>query len=54
MNGFKITTQGDIVDKIYKHRDNYNKKGKYLKINLIFYIYKKKDNFIIKIKYLSK
>jgi hypothetical protein len=30
MNGFKITTQGDIVDKIYKHRDNYNKKGKYL------------------------
>lgn len=30
MNGFKITEQGDIVDKIYKHRDNYNKKGKYL------------------------
>jgi hypothetical protein len=30
MNGFKITEQGDIVDKIYKHRDNYHKKGKYL------------------------
>jgi hypothetical protein len=30
MNGFKITEQGDIVDKIYKHRDNYNKKGMFL------------------------
>ena len=30
MNGFKITEQGDIVDKIYKYRDNYHKKGKYL------------------------
>ncbi len=30
MNGFKITEQGDIVDKIYKYRDNYHKKGMFL------------------------
>ena len=30
MNGFKITEQGDVVDKIYKHRDNYHKKGMFL------------------------
>lgn len=30
MNGFKITEQGDIVEKIYKYRDNYHKKGMFL------------------------
>lgn len=30
MNGFKLVEQGDIIDKIYKYRDNYHKKGMYL------------------------
>ncbi len=30
IEGFKITEQGDVVSKLYKHRDNYHNKGKYL------------------------
>lgn len=30
IDGFKITEQGDVVNKLYKHRDNYHLKGKFL------------------------
>ena len=30
MKGYKVTEAKDILHKIYKHRDNYNNKGKYL------------------------
>ena len=30
MKGYKVTEAKDILNKIYKHRDNYNNKGKYL------------------------
>ena len=30
INGYKITEPGDIVEKIYKYRDNYHTKGMYL------------------------
>ena len=30
LKGYKITEASDVIDKIYKHRDNYNAKGKYL------------------------
>ena len=30
LKGYKVTETSDIIDKIYKHRDNYNNKGKFL------------------------
>ena len=30
IEGYKVTETKDIIDKIFKHRDNYNQKGKYL------------------------
>lgn len=30
LEGYKITEASDVIEKIYKHRDNYNAKGKYL------------------------
>ena len=30
LKGYKITEASDVIHKIYKHRDNYNEKGKYL------------------------
>jgi hypothetical protein len=30
IDGFKITETSDVIDKIFKHRDNYHVKGKYL------------------------
>ena len=30
LEGFKITETADVIDKMFKHRDNYNEKGKYL------------------------
>jgi hypothetical protein len=35
IEGFKITEQGDVCDKLYKHRDNYHLKGKYLGFELL-------------------
>ena len=30
IEGYKVTETGDVIDKIFKHRDNFNNKGKYL------------------------
>ena len=30
LNGYKITEAGDVITQLFKYRDNYNNKGKYL------------------------
>jgi hypothetical protein len=30
LNGFKITEAGDVITDLFKYRDTYNQKGKYL------------------------
>ena len=32
MKGYKVTEAKDILNKIYKHRDNYNNKGKVFRL----------------------
>ena len=48
IEGYKVTETKDIIDKIFKHRDNYNKKGKYLGwqgLDEFYSIEKLKPNF---------